>query len=305
MMTDGFVAPLARHLPLAWRAAYDASWRLMRADRPIGWLLLLWPTLIALWLAAEGPPTLHLLVVFVAGVWLTRAAGCVINDYADRWLDGRVGRTRARPLVTGELSGRFALGLFAALMLVAFALVLTTNAKTVALSAIAVALAAVYPYLKRHTYLPQAWLGLAFSWGIPMAYTAVRDAWPPPEAWLLLCANLLWTTAYDTWYAMVDREDDRLAGAKSTALLFGDLDVPVIGVLFALAGLAMVLLGMRAGLGLVYWLGVAVALVFVLRQFYIGRSRHPEDCFAAFIANNRVGAVLFAGVALDHLARAA
>ncbi|MFO0453160.1 MAG: 4-hydroxybenzoate octaprenyltransferase, partial [Pseudomonadota bacterium] len=241
---------------------------------------------------------LHLLVVFAGGVWLTRAAGCVINDYADRWLDGRVKRTKARPLVAGELSGRFALGLFAGLMLVAFALVLTTNAKTIALSGIALALAAAYPYMKRHTYLPQVWLGLAFGWGIPMAYTAARDAWPPQEAWLLLCANLLWTTAYDTWYAMVDREDDRRAGAKSTALLFGDLDVPVIAVLFALAGLAMGLLGHRLELGLVYWLGLVAAAVFVAQQFAQGRSRHPDDCFAAFLANNRVGAAVFAGVAL-------
>lgn len=294
------MAPLAMHLPEAWRGRYDASWRLMRADRPIGWLLLLWPTLVALWLAAEGMPSLHLLLVFAGGVWLTRAAGCVINDYADRWLDGRVRRTKARPLVAGELSGRFALGLFAGLMGVAFVLVLTTNAKTIALSGVALALAAAYPYMKRHTYLPQVWLGLAFSWGIPMAFTATRDAWPPQEAWLLLCANLLWTTAYDTWYAMVDREDDRRAGAKSTALLFGDLDVPVIAALFVLAGVAMGLLGHRLGFGLVYWLGLAAAGVFVAQQFAQGRSRHPDDCFAAFLANNRVGAAVFAGVALQY-----
>lgn len=305
MGNDAFSAPLAHHLPPPWRQRYDASWRLMRADRPIGWLLLLWPTLIALWLAAEGLPPFAVLFVFVAGVWLTRSAGCVINDYADRWLDGRVARTKARPLVAGELSGRFALGLFVTLMLVAFALVLTTNAKTVALSVVAVLLAAAYPYMKRHTYLPQAWLGLAFSWGIPMAFTAVRDAWPPPEAWLLLCANLLWTTAYDTWYAMVDREDDRRAGAKSTALLFGDLDIPVLAVLYALFGLAMALLGQRAGLGVVYWLGLGAAAIFVVQQFAQGRSRHPEDCFAAFLANNRVGLALFGGVALDYFARAA
>ena len=301
MKTD---APLAHRLPPHWRARYDASWRLMRADRPIGWLLLLWPTLIALWIASDGLPSLHLLAVFVGGVWLTRAAGCVINDYADRWLDGRVKRTKARPLVAGELSGRYALGLFAALMLIAFALVLTTNAKTIALSGVAVALAAIYPYMKRHTYLPQAWLGLAFSWGIPMAFTAVTDAWPPPEAWLLLCANLLWTTAYDTWYAMVDREDDRRAGAKSTALLFGDLDVPIIGALFVLAGLAFGLLGARIEAGIVFWVGMGVAAVFVAQQFAQARSRHPEDCFAAFLANNRVGMALFGAVALDYFARA-
>ncbi|WP_028770876.1 4-hydroxybenzoate octaprenyltransferase [Silanimonas lenta] len=300
MTTEPFRAPGARWLPAAWRARYDAAWRLMRADRPIGWLLLLWPTLMALWLAAEGWPPVGPLLVFVAGVWLTRSAGCVINDYADRWLDGQVRRTKARPLVAGELSGRFALGLFAALMLAAFGLVLLTNAKTVLLSGVALLLAAAYPYMKRHTWLPQVWLGLAFSWGIPMAYTAVRDVWPPQEAWLLLIANLLWTTAYDTWYAMVDREDDRRAGAKSTALLFGDLDIPILAALYALFGLCLVLLGQRLQLGTAYWLGLAVAAAFVVRQFQRGRSRHPEDCFAAFLGNNAVGAALFGGVALHY-----
>ncbi len=298
MKTESLTAPWAQHLPQPWQSRYDASWRLMRADRPIGWLLLLWPTLMALLLASEGLPSLHLLVVFVGGVWLTRAAGCVINDYADRWLDSKVARTKKRPLVAGELSGRFALGLFASLMLVALLLVLTTNARTIGFSVIAVALAAAYPYMKRHTYLPQVWLGLAFSWGIPMAYTAVRDAWPPPEAWLLLCANVLWTTAYDTWYAMVDRDDDRKAGAKSTALLFGDLDVPVMAGLYVLAGSAFLLLGLRAELGIGYWLGLLVAACFVVHIFSFGRSRHRDDCFAAFLQNNWVGAALFGGVAL-------
>jgi len=284
-----------------WRARGDASWRLMRADRPIGWQLLLWPTLIALWLAADGWPGWKLLAIFALGVWLTRSAGCVINDYADRWLDGRVARTRQRPLVTGELSGRYALGLFAALMLLAFLLVLATNAKTIALSGVALLLAAAYPYMKRHTYLPQAWLGLAFSWGIPMAYTAVRDAWPPPDAWLLLCANVLWTTAYDTWYAMVDREDDRKAGARSTALLLGDLDVPAIATMMAIFLAAMALLGVRDDLGIGYWVGFGVAVGFAVHQFSYGRSRHPDDCFRAFQANNAVGAALFGGVLMHYL----
>lgn len=301
MITDDPRAPLATLLPAAWRSPYDASWRLVRGDRPVGWLLLLWPTLIALWVAADGGPGLHLLLVFGLGVWLTRAAGCVINDYADRWLDGRVRRTAARPLVAGELSGRFALGLFVALMGLAFLLVLTTNAKTVALSVVALLLAAAYPYMKRHTDLPQVWLGLAFSWGIPMAFTAVRDAWPPPEAWLLLCANLMWTTAYDTWYAMVDREDDRRAGARSTALLFGDLDVPVIAALTGLFLVAMALLGHRLEYGVGWWVGWVLAVVAAFHPFRYGRSRHPEDCFRAFLANQWVGAALFAGVVMHHL----
>lgn len=301
MTTTPPAAPLAHLLPPAWRPRYDASWRLLRGDRPIGVLLLLWPTLIALWIAAEGWPGLHLLLVFGLGVWLTRSAGCVINDYADRWLDGRVRRTRDRPLVAGELSGRFALGLFAALMALAFLLVLTTNTRTVLLSLVALLLAAAYPYMKRHTDLPQVWLGLAFSWGIPMAFTAVHDAWPPPEAWLLLCANLLWVTAYDTWYAMVDREDDRRAGARSSALLLGDLDVPVIAVLTLLFLAAMALLGLRLDYGIGWWVGFGLAVVFALHPFHYGRSRHPEDCFRAFKANNAVGAALFAGVLMHHL----
>jgi len=301
MTTPSPTAPLTHLLPLRWRPRYDASWRLLRGDRPIGVLLLLWPTLIALWIAAEGWPGLHLLLVFGLGVWLCRSAGCVINDYADRWLDGRVQRTRERPLVAGQLSGRFALGLFAALMALAFLLVLSTNAKTVALSVVALGLAAAYPYMKRWTDLPQVWLGLAFSWGIPMAFTAVHDRWPPPEAWLLLCANLLWTTAYDTWYAMIDREDDRRAGSRSIALLLGDLDVPVIAVLTLLFLGAMALLGLRLDYGIGWWLGFGLAVVFALLPFRYGRSRHPADCFRAFKANQAVGAALFGGVFMQHL----
>src|SRR5690606_28241759 len=176
-------------------------WKLMRADRPIGWLLLLWPTWWALWLAADGVPPARILLVFAAGVWLSRSAGCVINDYADRWLDPHVERTRDRPLATGAVSGREALLLFAGLMLVAFALVLTMNRLTIWLSFIGVVLAATYPYLKRYTYLPQVYLGLAFGWAIPMAFAAVQGE-VPPLAWLLYVGNIFWTTAYDTWYAM-------------------------------------------------------------------------------------------------------
>src|SRR5690606_24163079 len=199
-------------------------WQLVRGDRPIGWLLLLWPTWWGLWLAAGGVPPLWPLLVFSLGVWLTRSAGCVINDYADRWLDGQVERTRNRPLATGAVSGREALAVFAVLMLVAFALVLTLNRLTVYLSFVGIVLAMTYPYLKRYTYLPQVYLGMAFGWGIPMAFAAIQRE-VPPIAWVLYGANILWSTAYDTWYAMVDRDDDIRMGAKSTAILFGDLDL--------------------------------------------------------------------------------
>jgi len=273
-------------------------WRLIRGDRPIGALLLLWPTWWGLWLAADGVPPLDVLAIFTAGVWLTRSAGCVINDYADRWLDGQVVRTRKRPLATGEISPQGALWLFAGLMLIAFGLVLMTNRLTVYLSAVAVVLAAVYPYLKRHTYLPQVFLGAAFGWAIPMAFAAVQGS-VPLLAWLLFLANLLWVTAYDTWYAMVDREDDLRAGAKSTAILFGSADLVAQGVIYACFMLALLLLGHRAGLGPLYSLGLLVSLVVIVWQFRRARHRDREGCFRAFLANNWVGMAVFVGLASD------
>ncbi|WP_269789794.1 4-hydroxybenzoate octaprenyltransferase [Stenotrophomonas sp. Iso1] len=270
-------------------------WKLMRADRPIGTLLLLWPTWWALWLAADGMPPLWTLFVFTAGVWLTRSAGCVINDYADRWLDPHVKRTKERPLATGAVSGREALALFAGLMLVAFALVLTMNALTIGLSFIGVFLAASYPYLKRYTHLPQVYLGMAFGWGIPMAFAAVQGE-VPPLGWVLYGANILWSTAYDTWYAMVDRDDDLKIGSHSTAILFGDLDLVIQGILYALFFGAMALVGQRAELGMAYWASMAVALVMVVYEFWLCRNREREPCFKAFLHNNWVGAVLFAGI---------
>ncbi|WP_305805143.1 4-hydroxybenzoate octaprenyltransferase [Stenotrophomonas sp. YIM B06876] len=282
--------------PAAAPSRLGLYWKLMRADRPIGTLLLLWPTWWALWLATGGLPPLWTLFVFSAGVWLTRSAGCVINDYADRWLDPHVKRTRDRPLASGALSGRAALALFAALMLVAFALVLTLNRLTVLLSFIGVFLAASYPYLKRYTHLPQVYLGMAFGWGIPMAFAAVQGE-VPPLAWLLYGANILWSTAYDTWYAMVDRDDDLKVGSHSTAILFGDLDLVIQGVLYALFLAAMALVGLRAALGLGYWLGLGAAAVLVVYEFHLCRKREREACFKAFLHNNWVGAVLFAGIA--------
>ena len=285
------------HVP-AWKAKVALYWQLVRGDRPIGWLLLLWPTWWGLWLAAEGVPPLWTLLVFSVGVWLTRSAGCVINDYADRWLDPHVERTQDRPLATGAVRGREALAVFAVLMLAAFALVLTLNRLTIILSVVGVLLAASYPYLKRHTYLPQVYLGLAFGWGIPMAFAAVRGE-VPAVAWLLYVANILWATGYDTWYAMVDRDDDLRMGAKSTAILFGDLDLVAQGVLYALFFAALALVGQRAGLGHYYWYGLAAALVLVGYEFWIARGRDRDGCFRAFLHNHWVGAVVFIGLALD------
>jgi len=278
-------------------------WKLMRADRPIGTLLLLWPTWWALWLAAGGLPPLWTLFVFTAGVWLTRSAGCVINDYADRWLDPHVKRTKDRPLASGALRGREALALFAVLMLVAFALVLTMNRLTVGLSFIGIVLAASYPYLKRYTHLPQVYLGMAFGWGIPMAFAAVQGE-VPALGWLLYVGNILWSTAYDTWYAMVDRDDDLKVGSRSTAILFGDLDLVIQGILYALFLATMALVGTRAGLGGYYFGGLVVAMALVIHEFRLCRHRERDACFKAFLHNNWVGAALFAGIALDLALRA-
>ena len=285
--------------PPAWKIRLGLYWKLVRGDRPIGWLLLLWPTWWGLWIAARGVPPLWTLFVFSAGVWLTRSAGCVINDYADRWLDPHVERTKHRPLATGQVRGREALAVFAALMLAAFALVLTMNRLTVLMSVIGVVLAASYPYLKRYTHLPQVYLGMAFGWGIPMAFAAVRGE-VPAVAWLLYAANILWATAYDTWYAMVDREDDLKMGAKSTAILFGELDLVAQGLLYALFLAALALAGQRAGLGVWYYGGLGLATALVVYEFAIARGRDRAACFKAFLHNHWVGLSVFAGLALDY-----
>lgn len=286
------------------QARLSLYWALVRGSRPVGWLLLFWPTWWGLWLAAGGVPPWWTLLVFSAGVWLTRSGGCVINDYADRWLDPQVERTRDRPLATGAVSGREALLLFAALMLAAFALVLTMNRLTVWLSVVGVFLAASYPYLKRYTYLPQAYLGLAFGWGIPMAFAAVQGT-VPPVAWVLYVANIFWATAYDTWYAMVDRDDDLRAGAKSTAILFGDLDLVAQGVLYALFLAALVLVGRQAGLGLAYWIALGATVLLIAYEFLLARYRDREACFRAFRHNHWIGAVVFAGIAVHYVLRPA
>jgi 4-hydroxybenzoate polyprenyltransferase len=275
-------------------------WSLIRGDKPIGILLLLWPTWWALWIASSGMPNLKTLFIFTAGVWLTRSAGCIVNDYADRWLDGQVKRTQHRPLASGAVTSREALSLFCLFMLIALLLVSFTNLLTMGMSVAAVFLAATYPFLKRYTYLPQVYLGLAFGWGIPMAFTAVQGT-TPSVAWLLFCANLLWTTAYDTWYAMVDRDDDIRAGAKSTAILFGDADLIAQAVLYIGFLSAMVLLGQKAELGINYYLSLAVAAGFIAWQFHHAKTRERDACFAAFLNNQWVGCVIFIGIALDFL----
>jgi 4-hydroxybenzoate polyprenyltransferase len=226
----------------------------------------------------------------------------VINDYADRWLDPHVARTKDRPLATGEVSGREALLLFAGLMLVAFGLVLTQNRLTVWMSVVGVVLAASYPYLKRYTYFPQVYLGMAFGWGIPMAFAAVQGS-VPPVAWLLYIANILWSTAYDTWYAMVDREDDLRMGSKSTAILFGDADLVAQSVIYAVMFASLVLVGLRESLGHWYFVGLGIAALLVAWEFHHAKSRARDACFKAFRHNNWVGLAIFAGIAADFALR--
>ncbi len=272
---------------------------LMRLDRPIGILLLLWPTLWALWIAAEGIPDARVCTVFVLGVILMRSAGCVINDWADRDIDPHVDRTRSRPLASGKVSGREALILFAVLCLLAFALVLFMNGLTVLLSLVAVALAASYPFAKRYTYLPQAHLGMAFGWAVPMAFAAQTGA-VPVVAWLLWITVVVWAVAYDTLYAMVDREDDIRIGVKSTAILFGDADRVIIGLLQLTVLLSLLLVGQRAALGGWYFLGLGVGAGLFVYQQTLVRERAPAACFRAFLNNNYFGAAVFVGLLLHY-----
>ena len=276
-----------------------ASLDLIRFNRPIGTLLLLWPTLWALWLAAEGIPPWHLLLIFSLGTFLMRSAGCAINDLVDRNMDGAVARTQARPLVTGALSTNAALMIAASLGLAAFVLVLFTNPLTILLSFGGVALAACYPYMKRHTHLPQLVLGAAFSWGIPMAFAAVNEQLPP-ILWLVYTANLLWTVAYDTQYAMVDREDDLKVGIKSTAILFAEMDRSMVALLQLLTLTALLLVGQRFDLGLVFYISLVVAAGLFVYQYTLIQKREPAGCFKAFLNNNYVGMTVFTGIALHY-----
>lgn len=271
----------------------------MRLDRPIGILLLLWPTLSALWIAAEGKPDVMILIVFVLGVIIMRSAGCVINDYADRKVDGLVSRTSKRPLITGKVKPKQALILFAVLGFVAFLLVLLLNSLTIWMSFVGLFLAASYPYMKRYTYLPQVYLGMAFGWAIPMAFAA-QTSTVPTVAWLLFLANILWATAYDTYYAMADRKDDLVAGVKSTAILFGDDDCFIIGLLQLSFLFIMLLVGGQLELSLSYYLGISVAAGLSVYQQIMTKDREAAQCMHAFLNNNWVGAVLFLGIVIHY-----
>ena len=274
---------------------------LMRLDRPIGSLLLLWPALWALWLAGEGHPRPLVVVVFVLGVVLMRSAGCVINDYADRRVDPHVTRTRQRPIAAGRVTPREALTLFVVLCLLAFALVLLMNRLTVMMSVGGVVLAVVYPFMKRYTHLPQVVLGMAFGWAVPMAYAAQTGA-VPPVAWLLFIATVLWDTAYDTMYAMVDRPDDLRIGVKSTAILFGEADRHLIALIQAFFFVVMIMIGRQLRLGGFYYAGLAAAVALAGYQLLLIRRRDPRECFKAFLNNNWFGMVIFAGIVMHYLA---
>ena len=272
--------------------------RLMRVDKPIGTLLLLWPTLWALWLAGMTVPPLNVLLVFTLGVFSMRAAGCVVNDYADRKIDGHVKRTRGRPLPSGAVSGKEAKILFVGLVLISFLLVLTMNSMTIWLSLGGLLLACLYPFMKRYTHLPQVVLGAAFGWAIPMGWAAVSESLPL-TCWLLFLANICWTVAYDTQYAMVDRDDDLKIGVKSTAILFGRQDKLIVGLLQLATLLLLALTGWMSGLGGIFYWGLLLAAVLFIHQQKLIAKRERDKCFQAFLNNNYVGMIVFAGLALS------
>lgn len=284
---------------MRWRKKLDLYLALVRWDRPAGWLLLLWPTLGALWVAAGGFPGWHLLSVFVLGTILMRSAGCCVNDVADRDFDKHVKRTAGRPVTTGAVSVKEALAVGAVLALLAFGLVLTTNALTVGLSAAALAVTLAYPYAKRYVSMPQAVLGIAFGMGIPMAFAAVRGDLPP-LAWLLMLGNLFWVLAYDTEYAMVDRDDDLRLSIKTSAITLGMWDVPVV-MLFYLTFISIWTLALIGYVpGVPFYIGIALALTQVAWHFTLIRTRTRDGCFKAFRLNHWLGFAVFAGISASY-----
>ena len=280
----------------------DAYERLMRLDKPIGILLLLWPTLWALWLASRGIPDWITLLIFITGTVLMRSAGCVMNDIADRNYDGLVERTKNRPLATGEVSVKEAYGLVIFLALLAFALVWQLNKTTILLSFAALFLAATYPFTKRFLAIPQAYLGVAFGFGIPMAFAAVND-YIPPLAWVLLTANVFWAIAYDTEYAMVDRDDDVKIGIKSSAIFFGKYDVIAVMACYAMMLGLLAYVGKFMGYGKFYFIGLSAALGLVLWQYQLIKNRDKTLCFKAFLHNNWIGLAVFIGIAAEYYFR--
>jgi 4-hydroxybenzoate polyprenyltransferase len=273
--------------------------KLMRVDKPIGIWLLLWPTLWALWLAGEGTPDQGLFVIFVVGVFIMRSAGCVLNDFVDRKIDPYVERTRTRPLATGAVAPLEALTLFTALGLIAVGLASMLNAQAQLLAVIAAGLTVAYPFIKRYVSIPQFILGAAFGWAAPMAFAA-QTGGTPELAWLVFGTALIWAVIYDTFYAMVDREDDLKIGVKSTAVLFGEVDLFVIAGLQLLMLLALALIGYRAELGFWYYLSVGIAAAMMAWHLWLARDRQPAGCFKAFLMNHLIGMVIFIGIVLHY-----
>ena len=273
---------------------------LIRLNRPIGIFLLLWPTLWGLWIASEGFPNTKILVVFLFGVFLMRSAGCILNDIIDKDFDKFVARTQNRPLASDKLSSIEAFIVAISLIFIAFLLVLTTNTLTVQLSFVAIILAGTYPFLKRHTYLPQFFLGLTFGWSILMAFAATTNS-IPKIAWLLLIANILWAVVYDTIYAMIDREDDLKIGIKSTAILFDDADRFIIGLIQSLVLIALIVIGQQASLNTIYYFSLIIGGCLFLYQLYLIRNRDPKKCMQAFLNNNWFGLVVFIGLFINYL----
>ncbi len=288
--------------PLSFSQRLSEYGKLMRIDKPIGILLLLWPTLWALWVAGGGRPALGVVLIFVAGTVLMRSAGCVINDYADKDFDGHVERTRLRPLAARRVTPGEALALAAGLALVSFLLVLPLNGLTIALSVPAVFLAGSYPFTKRFLAIPQAYLGIAFGFGIPMAFAALQGE-VPLVAWVMLLANVFWAVAYDTEYAMVDRPDDLKIGIKTSAITFGRFDVAAVMACYALTLVLLGWVGLSTGRGALFVLGLALAAAIMAYHYTLIRERDRRKCFKAFLHNNWVGAAIFAGWVLDYLAR--
>ncbi|MEN8177675.1 MAG: 4-hydroxybenzoate octaprenyltransferase [Pseudomonadota bacterium] len=285
--------------PVSWSERLRRYALLIRLHKPIGILLLMWPSLWALWVAGAGQPPWRIVLIFMAGVALMRSAGCAINDFADRHIDGQVARTRERPVASGLVSAGEALAVFVILSLIAFSLLFFLNWQTMALSVGAAVLAAGYPFMKRYTHLPQVVLGAAFGWAVPMAFMAVTESMPL-VAWMLFVATLLWALIYDTQYAMVDREDDLKIGVKSTAILFGRHDLLIIGFLQAIMLLLLVLTGLLTGRGWIYYSGLVVGAGFFIYQQVICQDRSPKACFEAFLNNNNFGMAVFLGLMLDY-----
>ena len=275
----------------------DPYLKLIRFDRPIGTLLLLWPTLWALWLAADGIPPIKYLVIFALGVFLMRSAGCAINDIADRKFDAKVKRTRNRPLAQQQLPVVNALIMFVVLLLCAVLLLTFLNVLAMQIAMVAAFFAITYPFMKRYTYLPQVYLGIAFALSIPMAYAQIQGK-IPAEAWLLFIANIFWTTAYDTMYAMVDRECDEKIGVKSTAILFGDLDILITHIIQGFMMLVLLLLGRKLELNMYYYFGLLASVILFVYQNKLLRSRNTDNYFKAFLNNNWVGMIIFIGIAV-------